>query len=132
MCMGGMAPTSRAVESAVARLEGGHAAKIVSSGLAAISTALLAHLKSGDHLLITDTVYQPARHLCDTLLKNLGIETTYYDPLIGRGIGKLISSNTRVVYCESPGSQTMEVQDIPSIAEGKQIENKRRSWPYYS
>ncbi|MGH6907785.1 MAG: cystathionine beta-lyase, partial [Aestuariivirga sp.] len=110
-------PTSRAVESAVALVEGGHAAKIVSSGMAAISTALLAFLKSGEHLLMTDAVYHPARHFCDTLLKHLGIETTYYDPLIGRGIASLIRPNTRVIYCESPGSQTMEVQDIPMIAE---------------
>ena len=110
-------PTSRAVESAVALVEGGHDAKIASSGMAAISSALLAFLKSGEHLLMTDAVYHPARHFCDTLLKGLGIETTYYDPLIGRGIASLIRPNTRVVYCESPGSQTMEVQDIPAMAE---------------
>jgi cystathionine beta-lyase len=116
-------PTSRAVESAVALVEGGHAAKIVCSGMAAISTTLLAFLKSGDHLLMTDTVYGTARHFCDTLLKDLGIETTYYDPLIGRGIAPLIRPNTRVVYCESPGSQTMEVQDIPAIAEQARARN---------
>jgi len=110
-------PTSCAAESAVALVEDGHAAKITSSGLAAISTALLAFLKAGDHLLITDTVYHPARYFCDTLLKGLGIETTYYDPLVGGGIASLVRPNTRVVYCESPGSQTMEVQDIPAIAE---------------
>lgn len=110
-------PTSRAVESAVALVEGGHAAKITPSGLAAISTALLAFLKSGDHLLMPDAVYFPARRLCNTTLAGLGIETTYYDPLIGRGIAALIRPNTRVVYCESPGSLTMEVQDIPTIAE---------------
>ncbi len=110
-------PTSRAVETAIAVLEGGHDCKISSSGLAAITTTLLAFLKTGDHLLMPDTAYHPARQLCDSLLKGLGIETTYYDPLIGRGIAGLIRSNTRVVYCESPGSQTMEVQDIPAIAE---------------
>ena len=110
-------PTSRAVETAIAVLEGGHDCKISSSGLAAITTTLLAFLKAGDHLLMPDTAYHPARQLCDSLLKGLGIETTYYDPLIGRGIAGLIRSNTRVVYCESPGSQTMEVQDIPAIAE---------------
>jgi cysteine-S-conjugate beta-lyase len=68
-------------------------------------------------VLIPDTVYYPVRHLCDTVLKGLGIETTYYDPLIGRGIAGLIRANTKVVYCESPGSQTMEVQDIPAIVE---------------
>ncbi len=110
-------PTSRAVETAIADLEGGHDCKISSSGLAAITTTLLAFLKTGDHLLMPDTAYYPARQLCDALLRRLGIETTYYDPLIGRGIAGLIRSNTRVVYCESPGSQTMEIQDIPAIAE---------------
>ena len=110
-------PTSRAVESAVALVEGGHMAKVASSGMAAVSTALLAFLKSGDHLLMTDAVYHPVRLFCDSLLAGLGIETTYYDPLIGRGIASLIRPNTRVIYCESPGSQTMEVQDIPAIAE---------------
>ncbi len=110
-------PTSRAVESAIATLEGGHNAKVSPSGLAAISTTLLAFLKSGDHLLMVDTVYRPARVFCDSLLKGLGIETTYYDPLIGHGIAALIRPNTKVVYCESPGSETMEVQDIPAIAD---------------
>ncbi|MFO1123191.1 MAG: cystathionine beta-lyase [Hyphomicrobiales bacterium] len=110
-------PTSRAVEEAVALVEGGHNAKMLPSGLAAITTALLAFLKSGDHLLMVDTVYQPARLLCDGVLRKLGIETSYYDPLIGRGIAALMRPNTRVVYCESPGSQTMEVQDIAALAE---------------
>lgn len=110
-------PTSRAFETAVAALEGGYNTKACPSGLAAITTALLAFLKSGDHLLMTDTAYHPTRHLCDTLLKGLGIETTYYDPLIGGNIRTLIKSNTRVVYCESPGSQTMEVQNVPAIAD---------------
>ena len=110
-------PTSRAVETAIAALEGGHNCKISSSGLAAVTTTLLAFLKTGEHLLIPDTVYYPVRQLCDTVLKGLGIETTYYDPLVGRGIAGLIRANTKVVYCESPGSQTMEVQDIPAIAE---------------
>lgn len=110
-------PTSRAVEEAVAMVEGGHNAKMAPSGMAAIATALLAFLNSGDHLLMADTVYQPARQLCDGLLKRMGIETSYYDPLIGRGIAELIRPRTRVVYAESPGSQTMEVQDIPALAE---------------
>jgi cysteine-S-conjugate beta-lyase len=110
-------PTSKAVEEAVALVEGGHNAKMLPSGMAAISTALLAFLKSGDHLLMVDTVYNPGRQFCDGLLKGLGIETTYYDPMIGRGIASLMRPNTRVVYCESPGSQTMEVQDFPALAE---------------
>jgi cysteine-S-conjugate beta-lyase len=109
-------PTSRAFETAVAELEGGHDCKAAPSGLAAITAALLAFLKSGDHLLMVDTVYGPARHFCDTLLKRLGVETTYYDPLLGSGIKNLIKSNTRVVYCECPGSQTMEMQDVSTIA----------------
>jgi cystathionine beta-lyase len=110
-------PTSRAVEEAVAMIEGGHNAKMAPSGMAAITTALLAFLHAGDHLLMVDTVYDPARQLCNGLLKRMGIETTFYDPLIGRGIADLIRPNTRVVYAESPGSQTMEVQDVPALAE---------------
>lgn len=110
-------PTSRAVEEAVAMVEGGHNARMAPSGLAAITTALLAFLSAGDHLLMADTVYGPARHLCDGLLKRMGIETTYYDPLAGRGIAQLIRPNTRIVYAESPGSLTMEVQDMPALAE---------------
>ena len=110
-------PTSRAVEEAVALVEGGHNAKMTPSGMAAISTALLAFLKSGDHLLMVDTAYNPTRQFCDGLLTGLGIETTYYDPLAGRGIASMIRPNTRVVFTESPGSQTMEVQDIPAIVE---------------
>jgi cystathionine beta-lyase len=109
-------PTSRAVETSIAAIEGGYDCKVCSSGLAAIVTALLAFLKSGEHLLMVDSVYGPARHFCDGLLKDLGVETTYYDPLIGAGIAELIRPNTRVIYCESPGSQTMEVQDVPVIA----------------
>jgi cysteine-S-conjugate beta-lyase len=109
-------PTSRAFETAIAELEGGHDTHACPSGLMAITAALLAFLKSGDHLLMLDTTYHPTRHLCDTLLKGLGIETTYYDPLIAGNIRTLMKPNTRVVYCESPGSQTMEVQDVPAIA----------------
>ena len=109
-------PTLRALETAIAKLEGGYDAKICGSGLGAVTTTLLAFLKSGDHLLMTDAVYAPTRHFCDTILKAYGVETTYYDPLIGSAIGNLVRSNTRVVYCESPGSQTMDVQDIPAIA----------------
>jgi cystathionine beta-lyase len=116
-------PTSRAVETAIASLEGGHDCKVSPSGLAAISTTLLAFLKAGDHLLVTDTAYHPTRSFCDGLLSKLAIETTYYDPMIGGGIADLIRPNTRVVYCESPGSQTMEIQDLPAIAEAAHKNN---------
>ena len=109
-------PTSRALESAIAELEGGYKCKVAPSGVSAISTSLLAFLKAGDHLLMVDTVYWPTRALIDGVLKKLGIETTYYDPLIGAAIAGLMKPNTKVVYLESPGSQTMEVQDVPAIA----------------
>lgn len=110
-------PTSRAVETAIATLENGYASKVSPSGLAAISTTLLSFLKPGDHMLIPDSVYAPVRSFCDTLLKNWGVTTEYYDPLLGTAISAFIRSTTRIVYCESPGSQTMEVQDVPAIAE---------------
>lgn len=110
-------PTSRALDSAIAALEGGHDACVTPSGLSAISTTLLSYLNAGDHLLVTDAVYYPARHLCDTVLKRLGIETTYFDPLADGMLAKMIRPNTKLIYCETPGSQTMEVQDIPAIAE---------------
>ena len=110
-------PTSRALDSAIAALEGGHGARVTPSGLSAISTTLLSYLNTGDHLLVTDAVYSPARHFCDTILKRLGIETTYFDPLIGGALDSLIRPKTKLVYCETPGSETMDVQDIPAIAE---------------
>jgi cysteine-S-conjugate beta-lyase len=109
-------PTSHALEEALARLEGGDHAIALPSGVAAISTTLLAYCGAGDHLLMVDSVYGPTRSLCDTLLRRLGIETEYYDPRIGAGIDRLIRPNTRLVYLESPGSLTFEVQDLPAIA----------------
>jgi cystathionine beta-lyase len=110
-------PTTFAFEEAVTQMEGGHAAVALPSGLAAIAMALWAYLKSGDHVLIPDPVYGPTRTFCDKRLKPNGIEVEYYDPLIGAGIAKRLKDNTRAVYCESPGSLTFEMQDIPAIAE---------------
>ena len=110
-------PTTFAFEEAVAQMEGGHAGVAVPSGLAAIAVALWAYLKSGDHVLVPDCVYGPARTFCERRLKPSGIEVEYYDPLAGAGIARLIRDNTRAVYCESPGSLTFEVQDIPAIAQ---------------
>ncbi|HYN39053.1 MAG TPA: cystathionine beta-lyase [Rhodospirillales bacterium] len=107
-------PTTFALEKAVAALEGGHRAIAMQSGLAAITTALLAFLGSGDHLLMVDTTYGPVRGFCDVMLKGLGIETTYYDPLADPA--PLLRPNTRVVYLESPGSLTFEVQDVARAA----------------
>ena len=75
--------------------------------------------KAGDHILMVDSVYQPTRKFCDCMLSKLGVETTYYDPLIGAGIAELVRPNTRLIFTESPGSQTFEVQDIPAIARGR-------------
>jgi cysteine-S-conjugate beta-lyase len=111
-------PTSEALEDALRALEGSDCAGValLPSGLAAISTALLAVLKAGDHLLVTDSVYQPTRKFCDGMLKRYGITATYYDPLIGGGIAALIQPNTRAVFVEAPGSLSFEIQDVPAIA----------------
>lgn len=109
-------PTSDAFESALAELEGGYRAVSLPSGLAAITTVLLATLKAGDHLLMVDTAYNPTRKFCEGPLEDLGIETTFYDPLIGARISKLFRKNTKVLYLESPGSLTFEVQDVPAMA----------------
>jgi cystathionine beta-lyase len=111
-------PTSEALETALRELEGPACAGValLPSGLAAISTALLAILQTGDHLLVTDSAYQPTRKFCDDVLKRYGVTTTYYDPLIGAGIAALIRPNTRAVFVEAPGSLSFEVQDVPAIA----------------
>jgi cystathionine beta-lyase len=109
-------PTVKALEEAIAELEGGHRTLLTPSGLSAIATTLMAFVGAGDEVLVSDSVYRPTRRFCDHVLKRLGVTTIYYDPLIGAGIEKLISKKTRVVFTESPGSQTFEVQDIPGIA----------------
>jgi len=110
-------PTVRDFQSAVAALEGGHAALAVPSGLTATTLPLLALLSAGDHVLVTDVVYGPTRRFCDLHLRRYGIDVTYYDPLLGADIARLFRPNTRVVFTESPGSLTFEVQDIPAIAQ---------------
>ena len=109
-------PTTFAFEEAVARMEGGHHAVAVPSGLAAITAALLAFVKHGDHLLMTDSTYAPTRIFCENQLRKNGIDVEYYDPLIGGGITRLIKANTKAIFCEAPGSLTFEMQDIPAIA----------------
>jgi cysteine-S-conjugate beta-lyase len=109
-------PTHFALEDVIAEIEGGTRCQIVSSGLAAVTTPLLAYLKSGDHCLMPDSVYGPARAFCDTFLTRIGISTTYYHPEIDEaGLRALMRPNTTVVYAESPGSHTFEVQDVPAI-----------------
>lgn len=108
-------PTSFVLSDAVAALEGGAGCVITPSGLSAVGIALLALLSAGDHLLMVDTAYGPTRTICNGILKRMGIETTYYDPLIAADIAGLIRPNTRVIFLESPGSLTFEVQDVPAI-----------------
>jgi cystathionine beta-lyase len=108
--------THWALSEALTELEPGAAGTaLYSSGLAAITGALLSVLSAGDELFVTDSVYGPTRRFCDTILKRLGITTRYYDPLIGPGIAKLVGDRTRAIMLESPGSLTMEVQDVPGI-----------------
>ena len=111
-------PTSEALESALAVLEGPQceAVALLPSGLAAISTALLSMVQAGDHVLITDSAYGPTRRFCDTVLPRFGVTTTYYDPVAGAGIAALMRPETRVVFVESPGSLSFEIQDVPAIA----------------
>ncbi len=111
-------PTTEALEQALREMEGEACAGValLPSGLAAISTALMAVAGSGDHILVTDSVYRPTRNFCDGLFKRMGVATTYYDPLIGDGIRDLFRPNTRAVFTEAPGSQSFEMQDIPAIA----------------
>ena len=108
--------TTLALEQALCAAEGATGCMLTSSGLSAITTTLLALLGPGDHLLMVDTVYDPTRDFCAGLLRQIGVTTTYYDPLIGAGIAALMQPNTKVVFVESPGSLTFEVQDIPAIA----------------
>jgi cystathionine beta-lyase len=111
-------PTSEALEGALQAIEGPGCAgvSLVPSGAAAVSTALVSVVKAGDHILITDSVYRPTRLFADTILKKLGVETTYYDPLICGDVAKLMRPNTRAVFVETPGSQSFEMQDVPAIA----------------
>lgn len=109
--------TSFAFSDAMTELEGGAGCALYPSGTAAITNAILSFVKTGDHILMVDTAYEPTRDFCDKILAKLGITTTYYDPLIGSDIESLIQENTSVVFLEAPGSLTMEVQDIPAIAE---------------
>jgi cysteine-S-conjugate beta-lyase len=111
-------PTTKALQEALMALEGPRCAGVglAPSGLSAITTTLLAVLKAGDHLLVCDNVYRPSRNFCNGLLAGYGVETTYFDPLIGAGVAELFKPNTRAVLVEAPGSQSFEMPDIPAIA----------------
>ena len=111
-------PTTKALQEALMALEGPQCAGvgIAPSGLSAITTTLLAVLKAGDHLLLCDNAYRPTRNFCDGLLAGYGVETTYFDPLIGAGVAELFKPNTKAILLEAPGSQSFEMPDIPAIA----------------
>lgn len=109
--------THFALEAAIAEIEGGSHAQVTGSGLSAITVPLLAYLKTGEHLLVPDSVYGPTRTFCDNLLRRYGIETTYYDPMTtAEALRPLFRPNTKVLFTESPGSHTFEVQDIPALS----------------
>lgn len=108
--------THFALQDAMIEVEGGAGCALYPCGTAAISNAILAFVETGDHILMVDTCYEPTRDFCDKIMKKMGIETTYFDPTIGEEIRELIQPNTKVLFLESPGSITMEVQDVPTLA----------------
>lgn len=118
-------PTTEGVEDVVSALEGAYRTKLVPSGLAAITIAMLSCLKSGDEVLITDSAYEPGRKFSDGFLEPFGITARYYDPRIGAGIAEMMSPKTKAVLAESPGSLTFEIQDIPAIAKAAHANGAR-------
>src|SRR5688572_8043992 len=110
-------PTTDALAKAIDELEGSAGTIIVPSGLMAVAVPLLGFLSAGDHLLMVDSVYYPTRNFTNAMLKRFGVEVEYYDPHIDAGIASLMKPATKVVFTESPGSNTFEIQDIPAIVE---------------
>lgn len=109
-------PSTRELEQAMCELENGACCRLFPSGMAAVSAAILSVLKAGDHLLMSDNVYEPSKIFAKSMLKRFGVETTYFDPLAGTNIAREFKENTKAVFLESPGSLTFEVQDIPAIS----------------
>ena len=118
-------PTVMELAARVCELESGKHTILTPGGQAAISLINLALLQAGDHMLVPASVYYPNRKLATRLLSRFGISTDFYDPMVGAGIAQLIQANTKLVWCESPGSITMEVQDVPAIAEAAHSRNVR-------
>ncbi|MHB1109691.1 MAG: cystathionine beta-lyase [Devosia sp.] len=110
-------PSSSAVADVITELEGATGTVLTPSGLSAISVALVSALASGDHLLVTDSAYQPTRRFSDGVLTRMGINTQYYNPRIAAGIEALVTEKTKVIFVESPGSLTFEMQDLRAISE---------------
>lgn len=107
--------THFALQDMMCELEGGAGCYLYPCGAAAVTNAILAFVSQGDHILMTGAAYEPTQDFCNVILKNLGINTTFYDPMIGEGIRSLIQSNTKVLFLESPSSLTLEVPDIPTL-----------------
>jgi cystathionine beta-lyase len=110
-------PVQLELESVLAELEGGHACRVCHSGLDAIATVLMAFTRSGDHILICDNAYGPTREFSDRVLAKYGVEVDYLPPAVGADVDRFLRTNTRLVYLESPGSNTFELQDVPAVAE---------------
>jgi cysteine-S-conjugate beta-lyase len=110
-------PTTQALEEAWSELAGAATTVLTPSGLAAISVALLTAVKAGDHALVMDTVYRPTRHFCDTILRRLGVEVTYFDPMDVAAAEALVRPETSVLFMETPGSQSFEVPDLPAFVD---------------
>ena len=108
-------PTTEALERAWSEVAGAAGTVLTPSGLAAVTVAFLAVAKAGSHILVTDAAYQPIRKFCDGVLTRMGVETTYYDPAVGSGIAALLRPNTAMVFTEAPGSQSLDMQDVPAI-----------------
>ncbi len=116
-------PVHDALSEAFCALENGAGATLTPCGLAANTASILAHVKAGDHILVTDSTYGPVRYFCDTQLAKFGVETEYYPPGIGAGIDTLIRGNTSCILMESPGSLSMEIQDLPTIITAAKARN---------
>lgn len=110
-------PTTLELAARIAELEGGYRTFITPGGQSALALIYFSFVNSGEHALVPDSIYGPNRRLAEDVLRRYNVEVTFYDPLIGSGIEALIKGNTRLIWCESPGSVTMEVQDVPAIAE---------------
>lgn len=108
--------THFAFQDAMTQLENGAGCALFPCGAAAIANTILSFVETGDHVLMVDTCYEPTRDFCEIILKKMGVETTYYEPTIGKDIESLIQPNTKILFTESPGSVTMEVQDIPTLS----------------
>lgn len=115
--------THFALQDAMSELEGGAGCYLYPCGAAAVTNSILAFVSQGDHVLMTGAAYEPTQDFCNVVLKRMGVETTYYDPLIADGIAALIQPNTKVLFLESPSSLTMEVPDIPTMVNAARAKN---------